>query len=246
MAVMLLAFSLACKPSNQNTAQPHNQNTTPSNTRPTTDKDIELIKRLTNCIDYNYIAVDSRCVQNDFTPLLGLSNTGKIMYIQFGDNTDERFILLNIRQSSRSGKTVGWFEISFGVERHVFDQQGLYQVPFWVGHGQTYGTLTNDHFSPVGIYDMGHSDYLANNQQGEVVDSSELSIDKQWSSEHRSSNLINSGKTIGDILAEHLEKIEATGQGIDYSEKGESRYQYFKRVDRDRNITRFSLSPAVR
>jgi len=156
-------------------------------------------------------------------------------YATFGRNTDGRFLMFQVRKASHSGKTVGYFEVVFFVEK-TRNNSVLWDVYFRSALGQVYGNLKNDRSGVIDIYDIVLGDYLVNDDNGKVIKSLSLPESELWSPRHTTSNLINSGKTVGQIIGEHLETLEKNGKGgRAYSEQAAKWFFDQKREDESAN-----------
>jgi hypothetical protein len=92
-----------------------------------------------------------------------------------------------------------------------------------VGERGACGKLPAD--GVVDIYDLGRGDYLVNDDRGRTVNSLSLPDSKHRLPDYTTSNLINAGKTIGNILEERLQSLEDAGKGgKEYSKEAADRF----------------------
>ncbi len=183
-----------------------------------TRPDISLLQALSTYVDPYTIEINFRSLKKNFLPLLYLGKGGKALYGRFGMNTTGRFFSLVVEKKSKSGEIRGYFDITFYLEKYEKFYRGKNAgiVSSRVYMGKAIGCLPTDNIL-VSVYAIGKQDYLVNDDAGNTINSLSLPDEKLWSPMHTTSMLINSGKSIGDILSEHLEAIEAAGKGNKYS-----------------------------
>ncbi len=194
--------------------------------------EVELIKRLSSCVDQNRVVVDNGCLRTTFFPRLGLGPKGRVERGQIGFNSDSRFFSFLVRETSLSGGTTGLFEVTFYLERHVGLEGGTHRSTFEARSGHLYGTIPHDHTGLLSLYDLANGDHLVSDNHGKTVGSMDLELDKRWSADHTAARLVNSGKWIGFILRERLETVERSGKGGHaYLESAEDRHRTFDNMD---------------
>ena len=179
--------------------------------------DVKLLKELSLCASSDYGTVDKDCLQKNFRPLLGLGPKDELLYDGgFGVNTDGRYFTMHVRKASVSGKTSGTFTLSFYIELHEDNpvSSGNSCTSFRASKGLAFGAPRNDYRGLLVISDLNRgNDSLVSGDNGEVSSFFRLwktghRDGELWSPKHTASNLINSGKTIGEIIGEYLEYIE--------------------------------------
>ena len=184
--------------------------------------DIKLVRELTKCVDADSGTADIACLERDFAPLLSLGPNYVLRFDGgFGVNTNGRYLgrfyTMHVKMGSASGKTFGHFTIVFYVEKSKEnpDSPGNYCTVFRADGGNTYGVPPKEDIEGIiDVYDLTRgNDSLVSGLNGEVssffrlMDSGVEDRDL-WSPKHTTANLINSGKSVGEVIAEYLELTE--------------------------------------
>lgn len=214
-----LIFFVACKKEEKHYSPPDPAQET---------ADVKLLRELSLCANSENGTADKDCLQKNFSPFLGLGPKDELIYDGgFGVNTGGRYFTMHVRKASVSGKTSGTFTLVFYMERHEDNPNspGNSCTFFRATDGKSYGSPKKDIEGLLDIYDLDRSDYLVSGTNGEVSSMGRLfdsgpcisnprgrsSMECQryvWSPERTASNLVNSGKTIGEIIGEYLEYTE--------------------------------------
>jgi len=185
----------------------------PNATSPAQDNvALELVKKLSLCVDTRMIGVGVDCIRKDFFPLLGLEENDRVLFGQMGMNSDGRYFSFTVVKESPSGKTTSIFGVSFVFERTAHpraNEEALWKTLFEINNGTLYGKIPARDGGLVDIYDYGRGFYLTEDQQGNVA----MDIGLEKNPYSSADSLLQKGKTVGALMKERLQSLEKVGKG---------------------------------
>ncbi|OGZ07095.1 MAG: hypothetical protein A2942_02325 [Candidatus Lloydbacteria bacterium RIFCSPLOWO2_01_FULL_50_20] len=173
---------------------------------------LELVKKLSLCVNTRMIGVSADCVRKDFFPLLGLEENDRVPFGQMGMNSDGRYFSFTVVKTSPSRKTTSIFGITFAFERTAnprANEEALWKTLFEINDGTLYGKIPANDVGLVHIYDYGRGFYLTEDQRGNVAMDIELEKNPYFSAD----SLLQKGKTVGALMKERLQSLEKAGKG---------------------------------
>jgi len=185
------------------------------------NKEVELIRVLSIYVDYKSQTINKEGLQEEFFKHLGLNPKGEVLVGYFGLNTNGNFFMFVVKKRSRSGKTTGLFEIVLYLKESDYNRKPNDPPTFEAKNGKVSGALPKK--AIITIYDLSYGNY-----QEKVIESA-TDFDYPTTSE-----LINEGKNIGQILIEYLEKIEKSHiGGRRYYREAMERHKCFEDMDKE-------------
>lgn len=199
----------------ESTAQAEEFVAPPNAASPTQDNAaLELVKKLSLCVDLNFVGVGTDCVKKEFLPLLGLGKNDSVLYGQMGMNSDGRWFWFKVKKVSASGKTASIFDVTFDFERTIslrnHNNERIDGTAFTIAHGKLYGKIPANDTGIVSIYDLGRGYFLTEDPNGNVA--MDIGLEKT-NGHYGADSLLQKGRTVGSLMEERLTSLEKSGKG---------------------------------